>query len=162
MNLQEAYLIATRVKAELAPHCEEIEIAGSIRRQVPEVSDIEICCIPKPYSVGLWADGIAAVLDKWPKVRGYLPCKAVQRMLPEGILLDLYTARPENWGLILAVRTGSADYSHQVLANRWLRRGYKSVNGMLTLNGREIPVYTEQKLFDLIGLPYVRPERRFI
>ena len=114
-------MIATRVKAELAPHCEAISIAGSIRRQVPEVNDIEIVCIPKPYN-----------------------------------------ARPENWGLILAVRTGSTEYSHQVLANRWARRGYKSVNGMLTLNGREIPVYTEQKLFDLIGLPYVRPERRFI
>ena len=162
MKLQEAHIIATRVKDELAPHCDAIEIAGSIRRQVTEVSDIEIVCIPKPYSVGLWADGIAAVLDKWVKIRGYLPCKAVQRMLPEGIMLDLYTARPENWGLILAIRTGSAEYSHQVLARGWVRRGYKSVNGMLTLNGREIPVFTEQRLFDLIGLPYVRPERRFI
>ena len=162
MRLQEAYIIATRVKAELAPHCDAIELAGSIRRKMPEVNDIEIVCIPKPYNVGFFADGIAAVLDQWPKIRGYLPCKAAQRMLPEGIMLDLYTARPENWGLILAVRTGSAEYSHQVLAKRWVRRGYESINGMLTLNGREIPVFTEQKLFDLIGLPYIKPERRII
>lgn len=162
MKLQEALKIALKVKAELAPHCDAIEIAGSIRRKVPVVNDIEIVCIPKPYNVGFFADGIAAVLDKWPKIRGYLPCKAVQRMLPEGIMLDLYTARPENWGLILAIRTGSAEYSHQVLAKRWVSRGYESINGMLTLKGREIPVFTEQRLFDLIGLPYVNPGKRII
>jgi len=55
MNLTEAQRIAQIVKSELSPHCERIEIAGSIRRGKPEVKDIEIVAIPKPYDVGLFA-----------------------------------------------------------------------------------------------------------
>lgn len=53
MKYEDAILIAERVKAELEPHCERIEIAGSIRRKKPEVKDIEIVAIPKPYETGL-------------------------------------------------------------------------------------------------------------
>jgi DNA polymerase/3'-5' exonuclease PolX len=116
MKLREAEAIAERVRAELAPHFERIEIAGSIRRRKADVGDIEIVAIPKPYEVGLFACGIAPIVDKWPKVRGELPCKYTRRMLPEGIALDLFFATRENWGLIFAIRTGSADYSHLVLA----------------------------------------------
>ena len=64
MNLQQAQQIAERIKSELAPHCDRIEIAGSIRRKKPEVKDIEIVCIPKPYETGLFASGIAKVVDQ--------------------------------------------------------------------------------------------------
>ena len=46
MKLQQAREIAEGVKAKLAPHCERIEIAGSIRRGKPVVGDIEIVCVP--------------------------------------------------------------------------------------------------------------------
>lgn len=42
MKLEQALEIAEKVKALLAPHCERIEIAGSIRRKKPDVKDIEI------------------------------------------------------------------------------------------------------------------------
>jgi len=32
--------------------------------------------------------------------------------IPEGIKLDLFMANIRNWGLIFAIRTGSARYSH--------------------------------------------------
>lgn len=80
MKHTEAYQIATRIKAELQPHCERIEIAGSIRRNKPEVKDIEIVAIPKPYEIGLFESGIASVVNNWQKVKGELPCKYTQRM----------------------------------------------------------------------------------
>lgn len=160
MKLDPALDIARRVMGELAPHCERIEIAGSIRRRKPEVGDIEIVAIPKPYEVDLFASGIALVVNRWPKVRGELPCKYTQRMLPDGIALDLFFATPENWGLIYAIRTGSADYSHRVLACGWSRRGYKSVGGMLTRDGVEVPVREERDLFRLAGVEWVEPEAR--
>lgn len=160
MKHAEAYKIATRIKAELAPHCERIEIAGSIRRNKPEVKDIEIVAIPKPYEIGLFESGIASVVNNWQKVKGELPCKYTQRILPDGIKLDLFFATPENWGLIYAIRTGSAEYSHQVLATGWVKKGYKSIDGQLISNGYPVIVREEEDLFRLIGLPFIEPEKR--
>jgi len=160
MQLDQATTIAERVEAQLASYCDRIEIAGSIRRRRPNVGDIEIVAIPKPYDVGLFASGIAPIVGAWPKVRGELPCKYTQRMLPDGIALDLFFATPENWGLIYAIRTGSADYSHRVLACGWVRHGYKSADGMLTRDGVAVPVREERDLFRLAGVPWAEPEAR--
>lgn len=78
----------------------------------------------------------------------------------EFINLDLFFATERNWGLILAIRTGSAEYSHKVLATNWVKAGYKSVNGMLTKNNQEVEVREEKDLFKLIGVEYVEPEER--
>jgi DNA polymerase (family 10) len=160
MQLDQATAIAERVKAQLAPHCARIEIAGSIRRRKPTVGDIEIVAIPKPYDVGLFADGIAPIVNQWPKVRGELPCKYTQRMLPDGIALDLFFATPDNWGLIFAIRTGSAEYAHHVLACGWVRNGYRSVGGTLMQCGRAVTVREERDLFGLAGVEWVPPEAR--
>lgn len=156
----EAYKIALEVLEKLKPHCERIEIAGSIRRKKAEVGDIEIVAIPKPYSVGLLEDGIASVVNKWQKIKGELPCKYTQRVLPEGIKIDLFIAEEKNFGLIFAMRTGSADYSHKVLANGWVRQGFKSEGGYLFRDGELFEVREEKDLFRLIGIRYIEPENR--
>lgn len=160
MQLQKAKKIAENILEQLKPHCERIEIAGSIRRLKPEPKDIEIVAIPKPYDVGLFESGIATVVNKWEKVKGELPCKYTQRILPDGIKLDLFFAMPENWGLIFAIRTGSADYSYKVLASRWVKFGYKSENGILTRDGEKYPVREEIDLFKMLNLEWVEPTER--
>src|SRR3989344_5106370 len=110
---EEAFKIATRVLEQLRPHCIRAEIAGSIRRKKSEVGDIEIVVIAKPFEIGLFQSGIVAVVNQWEKVKGELPCKYTQRILPEGIKLDLFFAEEGNWGNIFAMRTGSAEYSHR-------------------------------------------------
>ncbi|MFZ3011399.1 MAG: hypothetical protein WA060_00135 [Minisyncoccia bacterium] len=158
--LAEAQAIALKVLEQLKPYCIRAEIAGSIRRQKSEVKDIEIVAIPKPYSVGLLEDGIASVVNKWKKIKGELPCKYTQRVLPEGIKLDLFFAEEGNWGSVLAIRTGSADYSHYVLANGWVRNGFNSSGGYLYRNGEKYELREEAELFRLIGMSYVEPEDR--
>ena len=160
MNLSQALDIATRTRDLLAPHCDRIEIAGSIRRRKPDVGDIEIVAIPKPYDTGLFSSGIATIVNRWPKVRGELPCRYTQRTLPDGIALDLFFATADNWGLIYAIRTGSADYSHHVLASGWSSRGYKSIDGMITRDGRPYPMPEETDLFNIAGVPWTPPEAR--
>lgn len=160
MEYSKAKKIADNVVDQLAPFCERIEIAGSIRRKKPEVKDIEIVCIPKPYDTGLFESGIATVVNKWEKVKGELPCKYTQRILPQGIKLDLFFAAVDNWGLIFAIRTGSAEFSHKVLASTWVKRGCKSIDGKLTHNGEIIPVREEIDLFRILRLDYVDPEER--
>lgn len=160
MQLDKALEIAEKTKELLSPYCERIEIAGSIRRKKPEVKDIELVAIPKPYDVGLFESGIATVVNQWKKVKGELPCKYTQRLLPDGITLDLFFANQENWGLIYALRTGSADYSHKVLATGWVKLGYNSEGGQLSINGKEIYIPEEKDLFKLIGIPYIESELR--
>jgi DNA polymerase/3'-5' exonuclease PolX len=160
MDLEQALEIAEKVKVLLAPHCERIEIAGSIRRKKPYVKDIEIVAIPKPFHTGLFENGIATVVNQWRKVKGELPCKYTQRILPEGIKLDLFFAERGNLGLIYALRTGSAEYSHKVLATGWVKRGYKSEGGYLFANGKQIAVPEEEDLFKRIGVRFKEPEFR--
>lgn len=121
MYLHTAKIIAKAALQALEPYCIRIEIAGSIRREKEIVGDIEIVCIPKPYETGLFTSGIASVVNQWEKVKGeleYGKSKYTQRVLPgkltgfddKRITLDLFFAEPGNWGTILAIRTGSAEY----------------------------------------------------
>lgn len=155
-----AYKIALEILEQLKPHCERIEIAGSVRRKKTEVGDIELVVIPKPFETGLFQTGIANVVNQWQKVKGELPCKYTQRILPSGIKLDLFIAEEGNWGSVFAIRTGSADYSHKVLANGWVRQGFKSDGGYLFRDGEKYEIREEKDLFRLIGIPYVEPEYR--
>lgn len=47
-----------------------------------------------------------------------------------GRLHEVYMCEPDNWGLILAIRTGSADFSKLLMA-RLKSRGYRSMSGRL-------------------------------
>lgn len=156
----EMIIVAEKIKDMLSPHCERIEIAGSIRRKSPMCSDIEIVAIPKPYQTGLFEDGIASIVNQWQKVKGELPCKYTQRILPEGIKLDLFFAEEGNFGLQLAIRTGSANYSHHVLATAWVSRGYHSVEGYLYYGNKKYEVREEKDLFARLQIDYVEPEKR--
>ena len=153
---------AERIKSMLEPHCHKIEIAGSIRRKSKLVGDIEIVCIPKEYEIGLFSSGIAPIINQWKKIKGELPCKYTQRILQNGVKLDLFMVEHGNWGNQFATRTGSAEYSHKVLATQWVKYGFHSKNGYLWRRGKKYEIKTEKELFQLIGLEYIEPEFRNI
>ena len=156
MKIDEAKKIADKYVEILKPYCLRIEIAGSIRREKPEVKDIEIVAIPGNL------EGFAREVNKLQKVKGEPTGKYTQRILPEGIRLDLFIANEKNWGLIFAIRTGSVDFSHKTLACGWVKKGYHSKDGkLIDKQGREIVLREERDLFDLIGIPFVKPELRF-
>jgi DNA polymerase/3'-5' exonuclease PolX len=160
--------IAERVRATLAPYCTRIEIAGSIRRRRPQVHDIEIVAIPQRVcvQVDLFTRGevvhptFCQLVARWPALKGRADGRYTQRRLPEGIALDLFMPRPESWGLILAVRTGSSVYSHEILAKGWVAAGYHSVDGVLRRGHLSVHVPEERDLFALIGLPWCEPWER--
>ncbi len=163
MRYENAIVIANRTLCELSPYCERVEIAGSIRRKKAEVKDIEIVAIPKPYEHGLFENGLAAIVNQWEKVKGemiYGKVKYTQRVLPTGIKLDLFFAQPGNWGLIYAIRTGSADYSHRILASGWVKRGYKSIEGYIHSGDRRIETPEEEDLFKIANVRWTEPKYR--
>lgn len=156
MKLSEAKVIAEKYVEILKPFCKRIEIAGSIRREKLEVGDIEIVCIRDTKYLRRFVDEV----NKIRKIKGDPLGKYTQRVLPEGIKLDLFMCDVNNWGLIFAIRTGSADYSHNVLAVNWVKAGFKSDEGMLYKDNKVVPVYEEEDLFKMIGLVYVHPSKR--
>ena len=156
--------MAAELVAMLEPHCEpgRIVVAGSIRRRRPTIGDIEVVCIPRPYdATPLFCSGIASIVNNWDAVKGELPCRYTQRLLPCGLKLDLFMPDPQGFGLQVAIRTGSAEWSHRRLAAAWVRAGYRSEGGVLRDHaGRAVPTPDEQSLFRLIALPWVEPENR--
>jgi len=161
--LSMAQKAAWKVIDLLRPHCIQLCVAGSIRREVAQVKDIEIVAIPMPYTTGLFEDGLATVVNRWPKLKGelqYGKCRYTQRLLPNGMVLDLFFATAVNYGIILATRTGSAEYSHRVLATEWVRKGYKSIDGNLTKDAKIITVANEKDLFKRLNIPYLEPKLR--
>lgn len=169
MKLSKAKIIADKYVNLLQPFCERIEIAGSVRRLKPEVKDVEIVCIPKEVIIvidmfnkeGVRSLDFTALVGQWNIIKGKVSTgKYIQIKLPENINLDLFICKKDNWGLIYAIRTGSAAYSHKVLAVGWVKAGFKSIDGMLHKDGSAVPVYEEEELFKLIGINYIEPEKR--
>ena len=164
LPLADAEHIAVGAMQQLEPHCEVISLAGCLRRRRPAIGNIEIVCVPKAYeSTPLFSSGIATVVNQWEKVRGELPfpCRYTQRVLPEGIRLDLFMVHPDGYGLMRARRTGSVDWCRTVLDPALVRAGYRSAWGLLRrAGGTVVPVRTEPELFQLIGLPWVDPQDR--
>jgi len=161
--LTEAQAIAVELLLELKPHCERIEIAGSIRRNKVDVGDIDLVMIPKKYETGLFSTGIATILDKFEKVKGdllYGQTRNAIRIHPKGIKIDCYFCEPENYGLIKTIRTGSENFNRTVLIPSINRAGYKCIEGYLTYETEMIEVKEEKDLFKIIGLGYVEPQKR--
>ena len=156
MKLEEAKEIAEKYVNLFRPYSRRIEIAGSIRRKKPEVKDIEIVMIRNTAKLAEFKE----IVEKLQKVKGEAIGRYTQRILPEGIKLDLFFAIPENWGNTFAIRTGSADYSHEIIAKGWVKAGYKSENGFLHKAGKVIPIFEEEELFNLINVKMVDPEKR--
>jgi DNA polymerase (family 10) len=162
--LAEALDIAANVVAVLGPHCLKIDVAGSIRRQSPTIGDLEIVCLPDHdplESTPLFAGGFAQAVEQWPGLKGSPDGRYTQPLLPSGLTLDLFMPHSDSYGLILAIRTGSADWSHKKLAIAWVCAGFHSEGGLLRReDGSVIPCRTERELFDVIGLPWVEPVDR--
>ena len=173
MNLNEADRIAAGIVERLAPWCEPgyCEVGGSIRRRRPECGDIEIVCIPRRETMrdlfGTATGAVthpgfcAAVDDLGVYLRGQAAGKYACRIMDDGTQVDIFMARRDNWGLILAIRTGGSDYSRRLMIE--LRaRGLVSRDGMIRelATGRELPAPDERTVFAMAGMPCRPPEAR--
>lgn len=185
MLLSKAQTIAEWVRAALAPACEQIIIAGSIRRAQPHPNDIEIVCIPKrtppptfgqplpqePLSEKLLQLEQAGHLILWGKDGPRQKCyMVVLRHEPQnggglGIRLDLFIVRPPaTWGVILAIRTGPAEYAHWFVTKAenggGLPNDLRVEHGALWHGDEQIPTPSEEAFFGAIGEKYRQPARR--
>ena len=142
MQYNQAKEIAIRIYKVLQPFCLQCDIAGSIRREKPEVKDIEICCAPRITEI---KDLFGGVLQSYRsrefikeiKSLGIIVAGSIEdgRMvkvdLYDGIRLDLFIPVITDYFRQYAIRTGNSEYSHKVLANAWLKIGWAGTeNGL--------------------------------
>ena len=151
---------AAQVVAALAPFCDRIEVAGSVRRQCATVNDIEIVCIPRSRDLLQFARAV----EKWTKLKGAPIGKYTRRRLPSGMELDIFMCNAQTWGCIYLIRTGCAEFCKSMM---------RQSDGMVFREGRlyEIhpddetwgePIDTpeEEDVFRSLEMPWVPPERR--
>ena len=190
MKLEQAREVALEVLGLVIPWCKQTLVAGSIRRESADVKDIEIVCIPSwddrqkedsllagdTAPVNLLHQAVARSEDiRWikpgvPQIEDW-PIKPDGRYwrgliaagklgAPADIKLDLFLARPENIGVIFAVRTGSADFSRALVTFARDHTDYRVDGGELRLQGGMVPCPDERVLFDALGLLWIHPSAR--
>lgn len=172
--LAEMQAAAAELVAELAPYCERIEIAGSIRRRCAEVADVEIVAVPRlePDPGALFGDRDA--LDaytraqvaggRWrgrPNINGVLALgERHKRLDAGGVALDLFIVLPPaSWGAQLLIRTGPAEYSKAMMVAAQ-RCGLRFDRGALWCGVARLDAETEADVLAAIGERYIEPEAR--
>lgn len=171
--------VAEKLADELRPFCERIEIAGSLRRRVAEVGDIELVAIPQmdlvnvgtgemnlftgqPETKSTQINRLWAHLESNPRIDWKKRGQKYRQFLLHGTQIDLFTAKPGNWGWIYLIRTGSAKFSHHV-AGQLNAKGYTSREGWIEpkvgcRGRRQTP--KEEDVFQLAGMKVVDPVMR--
>lgn len=180
---KEAKALAEEVLAILAPACETICIAGSIRREAVACGDIEICCVPKRTSGGLFGeeDEIAVRNQVFELLRELLAKDHRFELRPnkndvpsfgplmawlryKGFALDVFSFRPEQWAVGLLIRTGPASFSRQFAMRRseggFLMAGQALKGWRIETLGKAEETPTEESVFACVGLDFVEPQFR--
>lgn len=135
MELYKAKDIAIKILKKLEKVCIQCDIAGSVRREKSEVKDIEIMANPAIIDIkNLFGEAIGSerLLDfrKTVESLGIIlkgsvkEGRYVQIALPEGINLDLFIPQPSDYIRQYIFRTGSAEYSHKIVATACLKIGW--------------------------------------
>lgn len=156
LPLAPARELAWQAMGLLSSHCERIEILGSIRRERPEIGDIELLAVPlfgPPLTADLFGQPIgdpvnlldtrvlelrtAGVLGTRPNKNGRSAVgPRYKRLSFEGFGLDLFSCLPPaQYGVLSVIRTGSNDFSHRLVTpverGGWMPKGKWIVDGAL-------------------------------
>ncbi len=159
------------------------EIAGSVRRGKPEVSDVEHVVIARMGEVA--GDGLFETSETvnllWNRLdelvaagtlakHRYETVRGLQNrwgMIYRGVDFngfnhEIFTATPENFGSTLLIRTGPAEYSKAFVERFLAGRLYRQQGGGLVhvKSGDIVPIPDEETYFRMNGLPFVSPENR--
>ena len=156
-------------------------VAGSIRRKVPQAGDIEFVVIPQFAERDVRQEGemfaeMRVVNDVWHRLDGLVATGKVKRATyPDGrqrwgekargvefngFKIEIYSATPDNWGNILAIRTGPDSYSKMLVTNM-KRTGRKQKDGFAYDEHDHLqPCPEEEDFFSMCRVRWTDPTRR--
>ena len=179
--LEVAESVAESLMEHLSSYCQEILVAGSIRRRKADVGDIELLCISKVTSsqdmFGGLATNLYALDDALEDMTrdGDLLRKRLNKVghptfgpsnkllihVPTGIPVDVFSASEKNWGMGLVVRTGPREFNVRMMA-RFKELGMRghAYGGVTDRDGSELECPDETTVFRLLGWSWIPPEER--
>ena len=177
MRREQALEVAKGLVEAFRPECHRVEIAGSIRRGVAEVSDIEIVAEPvMTPQLDLFGDLVGhfnelegplveLVASDWEFVKqGTRYCQMVSC---EGVKLDLFMVHPPaQWGVIYTIRTGPAAFSHWCVSRRSfggaMPLAHQMWNGGVYrgIERQPLPMPEEIDFLEFLGLGWIEPAAR--
>jgi DNA polymerase/3'-5' exonuclease PolX len=167
-----------------------VVIAGSYRRESEAVGDLEIVVQPRwemsTPEVDLFGDPLSEPEACYPALDAVLKCcvdhcelvpyrvdgKLMKAftcgpMLPfdfEGQKIDMFITKPDNFGNILAIRTGPADYSKRLVTAQsyggMMPFGFRQEGGYLYNGFTKIPCPDETDFYAAIGQKWIEPRLR--
>lgn len=170
MRLEDAQKVADKLVDRLSPCVQRVEVAGSVRREKKEVKDIELVVVPKmgydlfgnPTGEPFLDHMIEALSRCGRVVRRGTRYRAYQDILGnKGLNLDLFVVfPPAQWGTIMSIRTGPANYIRHIM-KRLKERGTPCRGGFVRdKEGCIIKTPTEESFFTLAGVKHVEPRKR--
>jgi len=179
VELERGKQIGAEIIAALSSACVRATIAGSVRRKKKNVKDLEVVYIAQTeaHIVDLFGNTkeyslTDQLIEKLIKEEFWIRDRETKRWGPkykrlifkgeEQAVIELFRAERANWGLILALRTGPAEFNHILVSHR---RGAMPGNmvmhrGWLWREGQRLETPTEDIFFAEVGLPYWKPENR--
>ena len=174
--LLEARFAADELLKRLEPYCHMIEIAGSIRREVKQVHDIDLVAWPYYQETGQ--------IDLFEQAPSLEPIKIREFILNcnwaentslgpkiitftfDGFPVEIYLVRPDgnNYGAMMQMRTGSAAFNVR-LAQQAKENGliYRAGYGIFKpISGERVDDGTEESILKALGISsfYFDPKAR--
>jgi len=181
--LAEARKVAEQWVERLAPFCQRIAIAGSVRREKPEVGDVEILFAPtmaqgpadlfghvSSYSRADDAlDRMLAgnTLAKRPSAIGVFTWGPENKLgvdVASGIPIDLFSTSLAGWGRSLVIRTGPKDFNIRLITLASRRAIKVHAYGDPAMEkipgGQPVACDSEKQFLALCGVPWAEPKDR--
>ncbi len=181
MKLAEAEALAQEMVGRLQADCERIEVAGSVRRKKSEPHDLELVVIPRfeerrvnlleseqvsMLEVNLYALCISGVMAFDSSVKRNGPRHKRLLHLESQAVVEIYAAEWANWGLILALQTGPADFNKLLVTNvaygGAMPLTMRMQDGWLWRRGERVETRSEDEFFGALDLPTWYPEVRSV
>ncbi len=155
--LSRALPLAEQVVGALQARAERVEIAGSVRRRVDSVKDLDVVATATEPAA------LTQALEELPVVEAVQSAgdAGARVMTHSGMKVDLRVVEPDQFGNVLQHLTGAK--AHNVaLRESAVRRGlHVSEYGILDdATGETLRCATEHEVYERLGLAWIPPELR--
>lgn len=171
MRYEQAAKIAVDACNQLKSFCEVIHIAGSLRRRLSEIKDIDIICVPRYTEVvSLELFGQATPTKKISinfvdtiKSLGTIskgqPDGRYMSLNVRGAKVDIFMPDPVDFYRQYCIRTGSAEYVKWNIAATWVKNGWCGTDhGLRRITDcREVVSATDKKKWEVVNPNGERP-----
>ncbi len=164
---QDVAVVAADIMCLIDHTCDDIQVAGSLRRKRSVMTALTIVCLPKIHAVNDGGWTLQRSREFVDKLKEYNVVvgdpdggKYVKIAHTSGIPINVYITTKDNFGLMLALRTGPLSWSKDI--PNILRPRYRIMNGHVYENGSNnlITIRHEHELFQIMGKPFIHPECR--